>query len=94
MVKFTIDVASIIDNPRLTISSSPFTTKSIIKRVQYKGKGNAPPWLVKYAIPKGTCKGEVGKTTYGGKPVPKVAECVAEKFRGDGRKKRAKAKTE
>jgi hypothetical protein len=92
MVKFTIDIASVMDNPHLTISSSPFTNKSIIKRVPYKGAGNAPPWLQSYALKKGSCKGEVGKETYGGKMIPSVAACVAKTHGAGGKKRKSKAK--
>ena len=78
MVKVDVPVAAIMADPNLSISSSPFAPgKMIIKRASFK-KGETPAHLEKYLITKGMCK-EDGTVIYKGKPIPKVAACVAGK---------------
>ena len=78
MVKFTIDIAAVMNDPNLSITSSPFTHKSIIKRASFPG-GQVPEHLAKYLITKGMCSGQTGTVVYKGKKIPKVAACVAGK---------------
>ena len=78
MVLFEMPMAAIMADPNLSISSSPFAPgKVILKRASFKG-GEVPAHLEKYLIRKGTCSGE-GTVIYKGKPIPKVAACIAEK---------------
>lgn len=78
MVKVDVPVAAIMADPNLSITSSPFAPgKMVIKRASFK-KGETPAHLVKYLITKNMCSGD-GTVIYKGKPIPKVAACVAGK---------------
>ena len=76
-MKFDINLASVMANPRLTITSSPFAPgKGIIKRASFP-KGQVPAHLVRFLISAGTGRGITGTGIYKGKPVPKTAINVA-----------------
>lgn len=78
MVKVDVPVAAIMADPNLSITSSPFAPgKMIIKRASFKA-GEIPAHLAKYLITKDLCRGD-GTVIYKGKPIPKVAACIAEK---------------
>ena len=78
MVKVDVPIAAIMADPTLSISSSPFAPgKMIIKRASFRA-GEVPPHLQKYLITRGSCTG-TGTVVYKGKPIPKVAACVAGK---------------
>ena len=82
MVKLDVSLASIMGDPDLSISSSPFAPgKVIIKRSSFK-KGETPEHLVPYLIKKGECKGLKG-TVVGprGSPITKTAACIMEKHK-------------
>ena len=73
------DLASLMNNPNISISRTPFNPSIVvIKRASFP-KGQTPPHLQKYLISKGSCKGVTGKVVYKGKLIPKVAACVAAK---------------
>ena len=79
MVKVDVPIAAIMGDRNLSLSSSPFAPgKLIIKHASFP-KGETPPHLVKYAITKGMCGGITGTVIYRGRPIPKVAACVAGK---------------
>lgn len=78
MVKVDVPIAAIMGDRNLSLSSSPFAPgKLIIKHASFP-KGTVPPHLQKYLITKGMCK-ETGTVIYRGRPIPKVAACVAAK---------------
>ena len=88
MVKISVSMADIMSDSNLSVTSSPFAPgKVIVKRVSWE-KGIVPDHLEKYLIRKGECAGITG-TTVGpaGQPIPKVAQCVADKH-GRGKLKR------
>jgi hypothetical protein len=79
MAKISISLKDVMADPDMSLTSSPFAPgKIIIKRASFR-KGEAPPHLVEYKIKKGECAGRTGTVIYKGKPIPKVAACVAEK---------------
>ena len=84
-MKVDFSLASVMGDPRLSVSTSPFAPgKTIIKRASFP-KGTVPPHLRGMLITKGMCKGETGVVIGPrGNPIPKTAACVAEKR---GRKK-------
>ena len=71
-MKFSLDLASVMANPNLSLTSSPFTEKQIIKRASFP-KGQVPAHLRSYLIPKGTGAGLRGTGVYHGKVIPKTA---------------------
>jgi len=79
-MKFDINLASVMANPNLSVTTSPFAPgKGIIKRASFP-KGEVPPHLRSYLIPSGTGRGMTGTTIYKGKPVPKTAVNVAQRY--------------
>lgn len=77
MAKAPVPVASIMDDPELSLSSSPFSPGNIIiKRASFRG-GEMPDHLQQYALSAGTCSGKTGTVVYNGKTVPATAACVA-----------------
>jgi hypothetical protein len=79
MAKAPVPVASIMDDPELSLSSSPFSPGNIIiKRASFRG-GETPDHLQQYTLSAGTCSGETGTVVYQGKTVPATAACVAQK---------------
>lgn len=82
-MKFSLDLAAVMANPELSITSSPFTSKQIIKRASFR-KGVVPEHLRQYLIPAGTGRGITGTAVYKGKKIPKVAVQLAMKY-GRGR---------
>lgn len=77
-----ISVASIMSDPNMSLSSSPFQARpgAVIKRASFP-KGVVPKHLTGYLIKKGECAGRTGKAIYHGHPVPQTAVCVAEKHK-------------
>lgn len=91
MVKIKLDVAEIMDHPRLTIKTVPWSDKPFISRLGFE-KGKVPYPLEGYLIQKGECKGMKGYAMYGGRRVLKVNVCVAEKHaKKEDKKRMAKA---
>lgn len=77
MVKIKLDIGEILNHPRLTIKTVPWSDKVIIARLPFP-KGEVPPQLKDYLLKKGTCKGKTGFVEYKGKMIPAVAACVAD----------------
>ena len=78
-MKIDFSLASIMGDPSMSVTTSPFAPgKVILKRASFPG-GQTPAHLVKYAIAKGACKGQMGTVVYKGKRIPKTAACVAGK---------------
>jgi hypothetical protein len=81
MVKIDADLGSLMGQPNLSITTSPFAPgKIILKRASFP-KGKVPAHLQRFLIKKGACAGQRGKVVYKGKVIPRTAACVA------GRKK-------
>jgi len=79
MVKAPLPIEAIMGDPGLSISTSPFAPgKLIIKRASFRA-GQIPEHLRGYLIKSGECIGIKGTVVYKGKPIPKVAACVAAK---------------
>ena len=84
MAKIDADLGSLMAQPNLSITTSPFAPgKIILKRASFP-KGQVPPHLVSYLIPPGTGLGLTGKSVYKGKLIPNTAINVARR-RGNGR---------
>ncbi len=85
-MKLTVSLASIMGDPNLSVSSSPFAPgKTIVKRSSFP-KGRVPHHLTGYLIKPGECKGRTGVVTGPrGNPIPGTAACVHEKH-GRGKK--------
>jgi hypothetical protein len=78
MAMVPVPIFDILNDPRLSITSSPFAPgKMIIKRASFIG-GETPAHLSKFAITKGMCSG-TGTVVYHGKKIPTVAACVGHK---------------
>jgi len=78
-MKFDINVASLMGQRDISLSSSPFAPgKAILKRASFP-KGVIPSHLSGYLIKAGECAGRMGTVVYKGKLVPGPAKCVAEK---------------
>lgn len=79
MVKIDADLGSLMSQPSLSITTSPFAPgKIILKRASFP-KGKVPDHLQKFLIKKGQCAGQRGKVVHKGKVIPKTAACVAGK---------------
>ena len=77
MAKVPVPVEDILNNPRVSITSSPFAPgKMIIKRASFPG-GEVPEHLKAFKIKEGLCKDITGTVTYNGKKIPAAAVCVA-----------------
>lgn len=76
MVKIKLDVAEIMENPRLTIKTLPWSDQPFIARLGFE-KGKVPKHLEGHLIKKGECEGKTGFVVYKGKRIPAVAACVA-----------------
>jgi hypothetical protein len=77
MAKFDLNLAAVMANPRLSLTSSPFAPgKVIIKRASFI-KGIVPAHLRSFLISPGTGRGMTGTGIYKGKPVPKTAINIA-----------------
>lgn len=85
MAKIKVDIEEILNHPRLTIKTVPWSDKPFISRLAF-AKGQVPKPLENYLIKKGECKGKTGFVVYNGRRIPATAACVAER-----RKKRAQA---
>lgn len=76
MAKVPVPVKSVLNDPELSLTSSPFSPGNmIIKNASFKS-GETPDHLEQFAISEGTCKGENGTVIYEGKEVPATAACV------------------
>jgi len=77
MAKVPVPVEDILNNPRVSISSSPFAPgKMIIKKASFPG-GEVPEHLKAFKIKEELCKDITGTVTYKGKKIPAAAVCVA-----------------
>ena len=77
MVKIDADLATLMGNPDISISSSPFAPgKVIIKRASFR-KGTVPPHLQAFLIPAGTGRGMRGTSVYHGRRLPNTAVNIA-----------------
>ena len=77
MVKIDADLAVLMGNPDISVTTSPFAPgKVIIKRASFR-KGEIPPHLRPYLIPAGTGRGITGTSVYRGKRIPNTAVNVA-----------------
>lgn len=78
MANVPVPIEQIMNNPDLSISSSPFTENMIIKRASFRG-GEVPDHLNQYLLDnnhEGT--GETGTVVYDGKEIPASAAAVGE----------------
>lgn len=80
-MKISVDLASMMSDPNISVTTSPFAPgKAIVKRASFP-KGQVPAHLRSYLIPAGTGRGLTGTTVYHGKPIPKTAAAIAAKYR-------------
>jgi len=80
-MKISVDLASLMSDPNISVTTSPFAPgKAIVKRASFR-KGEVPPHLRSYLIPSGTGRGLTGTAIYHGKPIPKTALAIAQKYR-------------
>lgn len=79
-MKVAFSLASVMGDPRLSISTSPFAPgQTIIKRASFP-KGQVPAHLKGFLIKKGECSGRTGVVVGPrGNPIPNTAACVKEK---------------
>jgi len=77
MAKVPVPVESIMSDPNLSISSSPFSPGNmIIKRASFKA-GETPQHLEQYALTGSEGqRGKEGTVIVDGKPIPKAAAAV------------------
>ena len=74
------NLAAIMASRDMSLSRTPFNPDIVvIKRASFP-KGEVPPHLDRYLIPKGQGKGIRGTTVYKGKKIPKVAVELARKY--------------
>lgn len=78
MVKVDVPIRSIMSDPGLSITSSPFAPgKMIIKRASFPA-GETPAHLRSHQLTSGDVpSGLEGTVIYNGKPIPKTAAAVA-----------------
>jgi len=77
MAKVPVPVSTIMSDPELSISSSPFAPgEMVIKRASFRA-GEQPEHLKDDAIPEGQGRGMTGTVILDGKPVPKTAANTA-----------------
>ncbi len=77
MVKIDADLATLMGNPDISITTSPFAPgKVIIKRASFR-KGTVPPHLRPFLISPGTGRGMRGTAVFRGKRIPNTAINVA-----------------
>lgn len=68
-----------MNDPDLSLTSSPFAPgKMIVKRSSFRG-GETPEHLQGSQISSGECKGEMGTEVYEGQEIPSTAACVGQK---------------
>lgn len=78
MASFDPPVKSIMDDPELSLTSSPFAPgKMIVKRASFNA-GETPEHLQGSQIQSGECAGQNGTRVHNGKEIPATAACVAE----------------
>jgi hypothetical protein len=89
MPKVPVPVENIMNDPDLSISSSPFSPGNmIIKNASFKA-GETPDHLEEFAIPDGhDGNGMTGTVMYEGKPTPKAAVAVAAQQAEDAQTRR------
>lgn len=77
MVKVPVPIRSIMSDPNLSITSSPFAPGSmIIKRASFRA-GETPDHLERFTLSPGDVPSVTGTVIYQGKPIPKTAAAVA-----------------
>ncbi len=85
MVKIDADLATLMGNPDISITTSPFAPgKVIIKRASFR-KGEIPPHLRPFLIAPGTGRGLTGTSVHRGKRIPNTAVNIARRGRGNNR---------
>lgn len=78
MAKFDPPIKSIMSDPELSLTSSPFAPgKMIVKRASFNA-GETPDHLSGNQISQGECT-QTGTRIYDGKEIPATAYCVAQK---------------
>ncbi len=86
-MKFSVSLADIMNDPNLSVTTSPFAPgKTIVKRASFP-KGKVPAHLRPYLIKSGECKGRTGVVAGPRGPISGAASCVMEKHGGGGRKR-------
>lgn len=81
-MKLPVNLGDMMADPNISITTSPFAPgKAIVKRASFP-KGEVPSHLRQYLIPAGTGRGMTGTTVYHGKPIPKTAMNIAQRYRG------------
>lgn len=81
MVKISIDLAALMGDPDISITTSPFAPgKVIIKRASFR-KGEVPPHLRSFLISPGTGRGMTGTEVFKGKRIPKTAANIGRRGR-------------
>lgn len=82
MANVPVPIEQIMNNPNLSISSSPFTQNMIIKRASFRG-GEVPEHLEPFLFEdnhEGT--GETDTEVYQGKTIPSSAAAIGEQRSG------------
>lgn len=80
-MKVSFSIADAMNDPNLSVTSSPFAPgQTIIKRASFR-KGQVPPHLRPYLIKKGECAGRTGVVVGPRGPIPGAAACVMEKHK-------------
>lgn len=83
MVKLSADLATLMSDPNLSISSSPFAPgKVILKRASFP-KGQVPPHLRSFLIAPGTGRGMTGTSVFRGKRIPNTAVNIGRRGRNN-----------
>ncbi len=90
-MKFSFSIADVMNDPNLSVTTSPFAPgKTIIKRASFR-KGTVPAHLRPYLIKSGECKGRTGVVVGPRGPISGAAACVMEKHARGTAKAKAKA---
>lgn len=80
-MKMSFSLADVMNDPNLSVTTSPFAPgKTIIKRASFR-KGQIPNHLRPYLIKSGECKGRTGVVVGPRGPISGAAACVMEKHR-------------
>jgi len=79
MTKIYANLAALMANPNLSLSSTPFNPNVVVIKRSSFPKGVVPAHLEKHLIKKGECSGRTGTLVHKGRLVPATAVCVAEK---------------
>lgn len=90
-MKFSVSLADIMNDPHLSVTTSPFAPgKTIVKRASF-AKGKVPNHLKPYLIKKGECDGRTGIVAGPRGPITGAAACVMEKHGGGKKRSRSAA---